>query len=277
MSPALREISSLDPLRDHQRIVRLSMRQDFPFDSTRALELALFRTFASPRISSLLDRSGEFSRDAQKRYDDTDLLVSELMEHGHDSERGRASLRRINQLHGRFDIPNDDYLYVLSTFVFEPIRWNARFGWRKLTPAECQAYFRFWREVGRRMGIREIPERMDALEAFSRAYEREHFQYAESNYRVGCHTRDMLAGWFPRPLRPMVRQAMYALMDNELLKAFGFPRPWPGMRPLVIIAMKSRAMLLRMLPRRRKPLLRTAMRHREYPHGYEIQKLGPAR
>src|SRR5687767_10830495 len=117
MSPALREIRTLDPVRDHQRIVLLSMRQDFAFDTTRALELALFRTFASPRISGLLDRTGEFARDAQKRYDDTDLLVSELMEHGYDSDRGRAALRRMNQLHGRFDIPNQDFLYVLSTFV----------------------------------------------------------------------------------------------------------------------------------------------------------------
>jgi hypothetical protein len=35
---------------------------------------------------------------------------------------------RINQMHGRFSISNDDFLYVLSTFVYEPIRWNERLG-----------------------------------------------------------------------------------------------------------------------------------------------------
>jgi len=39
----------------------------------------------------------------------------------------------MNQLHGRFDIANEDFLYVLSTFIFEPIRWNTRFGWRPAT------------------------------------------------------------------------------------------------------------------------------------------------
>src|SRR5206468_9117412 len=86
----LDEIRQLDPVRDHQRIVFLSTRVDFPFDTTRALELALFRTFGVPSISALLHRTGEFERRAQKRYDDTDIIVSEMMEHGYDSERGRA-------------------------------------------------------------------------------------------------------------------------------------------------------------------------------------------
>ena len=54
----------------------------------------------------------------------------------------------MNQIHGRFKISNDDLLYVLSTFVFEPIRWNARFGWRPLIEAERPASFHFWVGVG---------------------------------------------------------------------------------------------------------------------------------
>jgi hypothetical protein len=36
--PALEEIQSLDPVRDHQRIVHLDACYEFPFDTTRALE-----------------------------------------------------------------------------------------------------------------------------------------------------------------------------------------------------------------------------------------------
>ncbi len=138
-------IRRLDPERDHQRIVFLSSCYDFPFDTTRALELALFRTFAVPRIAALLDRTGEFRLRAQRRYDDTDIIVSELIEWGYDSDRGRRALRRMNRLHGRFAIANDDFLYVLSTFVYEPIRWNARFGWRPMCEPERLGYFWFWR------------------------------------------------------------------------------------------------------------------------------------
>src|ERR671928_1346179 len=106
----LDEIRRLDPVRDHQRIVFLSTRYDFPFDTTRALEFALFRTFCVPTVSALLDHTGEFAARPQKRYDDTDIIVSELMEWGYDSERGKRALRRMNQIHGRFQIANDDFL-----------------------------------------------------------------------------------------------------------------------------------------------------------------------
>ena len=75
----LREIQKLDPEKDDQCIVFLSSRYELPFDTSRALEFALFRTFCVPSISALLDRTGEFHHRAQKRYDDTDLIVSELM------------------------------------------------------------------------------------------------------------------------------------------------------------------------------------------------------
>jgi hypothetical protein len=271
----LRQIEALDPVRDHQRIVFLSTRYDFPFDTVRALELALFRTFCVPSIGELLDRTGEFRRRAQKRYDDTDIIVSELMEQGYDSPRGKAALRRMNQLHGRFAISNEDFLYVLSTFVFEPIRWNERFGWRRMCPAERLALFHFWREVGRRMTIRDVPDDYETFERFGREYEAKHFRHTEANHRVGCATRDMFLGWFPRPLRPLVRPAIYAMMDDAMIAGFGFPRPSWLMRRLVPGALRLRAVALRFLPKRRRPFLRTEMKHRTYPDGYTIERLGP--
>ena len=113
-----------DDGRDCQQVVRHLATVVFPWDTTRALELALFRSFASGRIGGLLHATGEFERRPQKRYDDTDLLVSEIIENGFDSRRGQRAIERMNELHARFRIANEDFLYVLSTFVFEPLRWN---------------------------------------------------------------------------------------------------------------------------------------------------------
>jgi hypothetical protein len=271
----LNQIQGLDPQTDHQRIMFLSTCYDFPFDTTRALELALFRTFCVPRISALLDRTGQFQHRALKRYDDTDLLVSELIEWGYASDRGRRALRRINQLHGRFAIANDDFLYVLSTFLYEPIRWNARFGWRLLCERERRGYFYFWREVGRRMNIRDIPTDYDVFDRFNREYEREHFRFMPSNQRVGAATRELFVDWFPRPLAPMVRSAIYAMLDDPVLAAFGFPQPSSLMRRLVPRVLHWRARVLRCCPPRRRPRLRTSLRRRTYPAGYTIETLGP--
>jgi hypothetical protein len=271
----LAEIVRLDPERDHQRIVFLSTRYEFPFDTTRSLEIALFRTFCVPSISTLLDATGEFRSRPQRRYDDTDLLVSELMEHGYESPRGRAALRRINQLHGRFAIANDDFLYVLSTFVFEPIRWNARFGWRPFCLQERVALFHFWREVGRRMNIRELPTDYEMFARFNREYEAAHFRLIESNRRVGGATVELFASWFPRLMRPLVRQAIYAILDEPVRAAFGFPSPPAWLQRLVLGGLRLRARCLRYLPPRCEPVLRTAMRNRSHPTGYRIEELGP--
>ena len=59
-------IQKLDPEKDHQRIVFLSSCYDFPFDTKRALEFALFRTFCVPSIAALLDRTGKFQKRPQK-------------------------------------------------------------------------------------------------------------------------------------------------------------------------------------------------------------------
>jgi hypothetical protein len=103
------------------------------------LEFALFRTYAVPSISGLLAKTGEFERGPRKRYDDTELILAEILENGLDSARGRAALARMNAMHGRFGIANEDTLYVLSTFLFEPVRWLERFGWRPMTVHEQQA------------------------------------------------------------------------------------------------------------------------------------------
>ncbi|HEX6384896.1 MAG TPA: DUF2236 domain-containing protein, partial [Anaerolineae bacterium] len=71
----LDEIKQLDPVKDHQRISFLSACYEFPFDTTRSLELALFRTFAVAKGTPLLEGTGEFTRRPQKRYDDTVLIL----------------------------------------------------------------------------------------------------------------------------------------------------------------------------------------------------------
>jgi hypothetical protein len=270
-------IKLLDPERDHKQIVYLSTCYDFPFDTTRALEFALFRTFCSPSVSAILHSTGEFNLRAQKRYDDTDLILSEMLEYGYDSERGKAALRRMNKLHGRYNISNDDYLYVLSTFIYEPVRWNARFGWRPMCEVEKLATYYYWREVGRLMGIKSIPPSYGEFEQYNVEYERANFRYSETNRRVGEATRDMFLGWFlPAPLRRYGEPAICAMMDEPLLRAFGFPQPPRLLRRIVEGALRIRGRVAGHLPRRRRPRLRTEMRHRAYPNGYTIAELGPS-
>jgi len=273
----LREIERLDAERDCQRIMHLSFGYEFCWDSTRALELALYRAYCVPSISALLDRTGEFYRATQRRYDDTAILIAEMCKWGYEHGRGREALDRINWAHGHFKISNDDFLYVLSTFIYEPVRWIDRYGWRPTCRNEKLGYYYFWRGVGARMRIESIPPSYEAFEAWAREYEARTFRFAATNARIGAATRDLFASWYPRPLAPIVRLAIYALLDDAMLDAFGFPRPLPGTRTLVGGALKLRGGIVRWLPPRREASFFMDRPNRTHAHGYEIRALGPPR
>lgn len=274
----LRRIEQLDPVLDHQEIYRISAGFEFPWDYQRALELALFRTYCVPSISALLESTGEFRERPQKRYDDTKLLMAEVAEHGYDSPRGREALRVINRLHGRYPITQGDLRYVLSTFVYEPVDWLDRFGWRPLSEHEKLAAFHFYRGVGARMGIRDIPTDYSEFRRLKADYESTNFRYAETNRRVGGHTLALMRSWYPRPLRPAVDLAIRGLLDLPVLAAFGLAPPPRWVAATARAGLRARAVAVRtLLPPRSSSRLAVDPRNRTYrgyPAGFRPADLG---
>lgn len=273
-------IAALDPEVSYEEIARLLYAYEFSWDIERALEFALFRTYAVPSISGLLAKTGEFESRPRKRYDDTELILAETIEHGLDSPRGKRSIARMNAMHGRFRIDNADMLYVLSTFVCEPIRWLDRFGRRSMTENEQRGWFLYYRGLGERMGIEQIPSELPDLMQLNVEYEAANFRFSDTNRRIAEATTDLLLSFYlPRWLFWAGRPAVRAFLDRPLLDAMGF-RPAPGwLRRLVVIGLQARAGLLRRLPPRRTPRRLTQVPRPTYPAGYRIEELGtfPAR
>ena len=271
----VRHVSRLDPEHDYEEIYRVTVTHEFPWDMNQALSLALFRTYAVPSIGRLLDETGEFERNTQKRYDDTALLLDEVSIHGLNSPGGRRAIRRINQMHGAYDISNDDMLYVLSTFVVVPRRWVDDHGWRPFTPAEVVASVRYYRELGRLMGIRDIPETYAEFEDLLDSYEAEHFAFDPGGRRVADSTLQLMLTFYPRPLSRPVEVFSRAVMDEPLLEAFGYSRPPAPVVRAARAALRARAVLERLLPARRTALhARDLPRIRSYPDGYDVDALG---
>ncbi|MGB2721284.1 MAG: oxygenase MpaB family protein [Rhodococcus sp. (in: high G+C Gram-positive bacteria)] len=275
----LRRIEELDPVRDCHTIHRITAGYEFPWDYQRSLEFALFRTYCVPTISALLVKTGEFENRPQKRYDDTSLLMAELLEHGYDSERGRESLRMVNRMHGQYDISNDDMLYVLTTFIYEPIEWIDTYGWRRLHPKERLATFHFYREVGKRMGIKNIPESYTEFAQFKLDYEERTFRFTEDNRRIGTYTLDLYCTWYPAALTPAVKQAVFALLDDRMAGAFGFPAGSPTVERVAVRALRARARVERFLPKRTHSRATADASNKTYPGypvGYSPRDLGAA-
>lgn len=275
MSTILARIQSLDPVRDAFEVVRLSTTYHFPHDSYWALELAFFRTYAVPAMAHLLDKTGELHHRSQKRHDDTVLLLSELIEQGLESARARAALARMNAIHARYAIAMDDYRYVLSAFVMEPLRWNARFGWRPFLEAEKQATFQVWSQIGDGMGLTPRFSSLHELEAFNVLYEQEHFAVSEAGRRLAHSTLELLVSWYPAPLAPLVRNAVYALLDDPLRQALQLPAAHPLILNTLPQVLERLGRVRRFWPERRRPLLRTGQPTPSYPQGYRIESLGP--
>ncbi|KAF8756047.1 hypothetical protein RHS01_04842 [Rhizoctonia solani] len=174
-----------------QKIIWTSSLYDHPMLVEKALEFALFKTYGilQESISKLLLKTGQLSKDinASRRYRtrlQTAILIQtwvhvpitgpgsgvEELPKGADP-RGAIALARTNWLHSKYTISNDDYLYTLSLFIMEPAKWIEKYEWRGLTLLERQAYFVFWSEIGRRMGINNIPGTLEALVEWCEEYE----------------------------------------------------------------------------------------------------------
>ncbi|CAO3690843.1 unnamed protein product [Rhizopus stolonifer] len=126
-------------------------RKEFPLFARSSLEFALFKPFATPSVSKLLVSTREFLDRCPRRIEDTELILSEIIDpypriqnelliNPHISEkeilkqyeRREASINRLNEIHGKYSISNEDYLYTLVLFVTESLRWLNSWEWRKL-------------------------------------------------------------------------------------------------------------------------------------------------
>jgi hypothetical protein len=268
----LRRIRTLDPAVDYDEIVTLTMRHEFPWDYVQGAGIAFLRDYGVPSIARLLDRTGEFEHDGVKRYEDTLLIGEEAGVDGLDSPHGHETVRRLNRIHGHYDIPNDEFAYVLATTIVGPVRWIDEFGWRDLDPIEVEAFARFTTRFGELMGIRELPTTYDGYLLLLLDYERERFAFDPANTRVAEASLRIVAATTPGVPLAVVRRVAISLMDEPLREALGLPRQPARLGRGVRRALRVRAFALRFAAPRSapKPYPTTT-----YPHGYTLADLGP--
>ena len=272
------EIHRLDAEDDCVRIIQILTSHEFPWDMGRALGIALYRTYAVPSVGSLLGRTDEFTGRTQKRYDDTALILGNMMRHGFEPGKGRDSLRRMNQMHRSYEIGNDDYRYVLSTFVVMPVRWlnDYGYGWRRLSDHEIAGITNYYRRLGKYMGIKDIPETYEEFRELLDGYEAEHFAYTEGGRAVSDATLDLMVTFYPQRVSGLARKFSMAILDESLIRTFRYdPPPSKAWRKSADIALKLRAKVVRRMKPREEPLWADMNPNiRSYPKGYDVDTMG---
>jgi hypothetical protein len=78
--------------------------------------------------------------------------------------------------------------------------------------------------------------------------------------------------WLPKRLGA---RAISALLEEHVVEALDLVRPTRFERHAAEAALRLRSLVLRFLPARGQPHLRTTLRRRSYPAGYAIEELGP--
>lgn len=274
-----RHLASLDPQQDYAEMLQTLARHEFPLDMLLAGELAQLKTFAIPRMSSLLHRTGQYEQHSVKRLDDTRAILTEILQDGVDGPHGAKMVDHLNRIHGHYRIDNEDFLYTLSLFIFEPIAWIRRFGWRPLSSAEEQGLFQAFMALGRAMHIHDLPGSLEAFGQWRQAYRSRQEYFAPSNQQVCEGALSGLRQLLPWPLRPLTRPLVKVLLDDPaLLHALGLGRPSRPFGWLVRAVLGLRRHWQRLFNRwEHQSFLDSALaRHyASYPQGYQPFRLGP--
>ncbi|KAF9441672.1 hypothetical protein P691DRAFT_779721 [Macrolepiota fuliginosa MF-IS2] len=249
-----------------QKIMRVSSAYDMPLLLNYSLAFALFKTYAVPSISKLLAATKELkSRETvSKRYADTEILIATWVgcpisgywseeKSGEIDPRAMIALARVNYLHSKYKISNGDYLYTLILFAIEPAAWARKYGWRALSPLEEYAFCIFWIEIGKRMGIHDIPETPEEMRIWAGAYEQEYMTPNPINKDVATYTTEELLYLVPKAfgIRKWVEGLTICMLDEPIRVAMMQPaQPWYK-HFIVLSTLKSAAFVQRwlMLPR----------------------------
>lgn len=273
---SLDAIRGLDPVENHRAIYGNLIFVDAASTMTAGLNMAFYRSFAAPSIAKLLAGTRVAIDEPARRAVDTGILVWEMAMHGFEHERGRAALSRMNRIHSAFEISAEDFLYVLSALVVVPIRFMDRYGWRRAFAQERTASAEFYREMGRRMALREIPADFAAFEAYLNRYEREHFVYTDQAHELLLATGSLMEHRFPKPLRGAVSLLTSTMTDQRMRAAGGVRNPPPGLTTLVRLAARLGSRVARW--RNPHPTHRFPNGVAEpmafYPDGYQIEQVG---
>lgn len=272
-------LATLDEERDAQEIILTLSNHIFPVEVLLAVEIAQLRTFTIPSISKILHATRQYEDEGQKRLDDTRAILTELFTSPRGTDDHREMIEHLNAIHSFYKISNGDYLYTLSTFIFDPWLFIEEYGHRPLNAKEKRAIYLFYRELGESMGMEDIPESFDAFLKWRERYERQHQRYTEDNEAVARGMITAVERLLPMLLRPLVEPLISALIDEPAFEAALGLRSAPGMmRRSVRRVLKIRRHLSKHInlfehqALWEHPLYKN---YETYPRGYDRLKLGP--
>ena len=249
-SAYLHDPYSLDYQTAHH-IMRRVMLYETPFMYAFGTQWALLKTYTVASGTELLVQTRQLTSPSTvgKRAEDTSIILTEFLVGSIDSDRGSKALAKMNWLHRRYGtkIKQPELLHTLAMFVLEPIRWLAKYEWRPLTELEKVAIFVYWKEIGNRMGIKNIPDSLEELEAWTEVYEETNVYFTENNKRCADATMGLFLRNVSMFLRGFAQHAAVSLFEEKSRLALGYEAPPRWIAGLIATFFQARKFAIRHL------------------------------
>lgn len=244
-----REIATLDPVADSERIVRLTLESLLPPVGERVF-LELLFTVSLMRVMGELEGAAAVDRDGKgkvyhhgdRRTDDTIHYLTGWMYDGAGSPQARSSAAEIKRIHDsyarHYSMSNETFIHTIAYFTVQIECLTEIVGAPGFTDVEKEAQVRHWRTIGEYLGVRDMPETWDGMIRAMRAYEADPAWFAPSD--AGHRVSETLVSQFgervlPRGFRWLAKPLILSLHDDHVLEALGLPKP----RPVVTTTMRA--------------------------------------
>lgn len=232
-------LAALHPREDSDRI-HYHLLRTFRAEARVVETLAINRVATWESLALFLRSTREAERNPVGRFFDTYALFANFFEWGEESQRGRRAVERMNQIHGRFFLPNEGMKYVLLNTAFTWLDGIDRIGHRELTPLERDGFFHAHVRLGRAMHIAELSDDPSEMYTWFRAQnERNAVHTPLKTETFELFVRNSFGSAAPE-LGAMLAAARVA-MDAEYRAALGYAEPSARERRTVRTALASLA------------------------------------
>ncbi|BCD98820.1 hypothetical protein [Marinagarivorans cellulosilyticus] len=174
--------------------------------------LGFIRGFCAAPIAPYLLGEGKLSVDTERRLADARNVIRDFIHKGLEASESKAHFNRMRLGHAGVSLPEEHFLYVIANFYLEPLRVKRILG-GSVTATECKMLCRFWCDVARSMGLRNIPSNYIGWLTLRRNYERRFGGTSKGSVELlnRC-MQSMLGLSIPFGLRTFARAIIVALL-----------------------------------------------------------------
>jgi hypothetical protein len=116
-------------------------------------------------------------------------------------------------------------IYTLAILVLKPQRCIERYEWRAMTDLEKDASYIYWKEIGNRMGIKDIPATLKDCDEWVEEFEKTNVYYYESNRICAETVTNMLLKKVPQFIQGFVRNVNASFLEERVRIAIGISPP----------------------------------------------------